>query len=59
MLQIAELLRRVETSACGVARAEHLLTRGFLITHGHDPVRLRDELTRVIDPLRAAATHRR
>jgi hypothetical protein len=58
LLQAAALIRRTEDSACGIARAEHLLSQGFLIVHGNDPVVLRRELQRVIDPLQAAATSR-
>ena len=56
LLHAAELIRQVSSSACGIARAEHLLSQGFLITHGSDAARLRDELVRVIDPLQAASS---
>ena len=56
LLRAAELIRQVNSSACGIARAEHLLSQGFLITHGSDAARLRQELVRVIDPLQAASS---
>jgi hypothetical protein len=49
LLQIAALVRREEDRACGVARAEQLLSQGFLITYGGNVAVLRDELHAVID----------
>jgi hypothetical protein len=58
ILEAAALIRGTRGGACGIARAERLVTAQFLDAHGGDIATLRCELDRVIDPLRAAATSR-